>query len=206
MKERYLAAPVASQAVPMSKRSTPVENPFQDPENPFTDPVKPAAPMQHPASASAPAPIMMPEPVRVAAPLSMPEPTPAFGPLPTPAAASVKKSPSVEDIAIAAASAGTIAARAAAENREGLPLQTDQLPVEMPSPVPIPAPLQTTRSAPVPAPAPAPEGSVYRILMDFIPSMEDELELRAGQVVRLLHIYDDGWVSSPSVFLMQLAN
>jgi hypothetical protein len=25
--------------------------------------------------------------------------------------------------------------------------------------------------------------------------MDDELELRAGQLIRLLHEYDDGWVS-----------
>ncbi|KAI9674130.1 MAG: hypothetical protein M1817_001948 [Caeruleum heppii] len=35
--------------------------------------------------------------------------------------------------------------------------------------------------------------SVHRVQLDFKPSMEDELELRAGQLVRLLHEYDDGW-------------
>ena len=35
---------------------------------------------------------------------------------------------------------------------------------------------------------------VHRVQLDFNPSMEDELELRAGQLVRLLHEYDDGWV------------
>ncbi|KAF3935968.1 hypothetical protein ABW19_dt0208129 [Dactylella cylindrospora] len=38
--------------------------------------------------------------------------------------------------------------------------------------------------------APSP---VHRILVDFKPSMADELELNAGEVVRLLHEYDDGW-------------
>ena len=38
-------------------------------------------------------------------------------------------------------------------------------------------------------------GNVYRVLMDFAPSMEDELELKTGQLVRMLHEYDDGWVS-----------
>lgn len=37
--------------------------------------------------------------------------------------------------------------------------------------------------------------NVHRIQLDFKPSMDDELELRAGQLVRLLHEYDDGWVS-----------
>jgi hypothetical protein len=36
--------------------------------------------------------------------------------------------------------------------------------------------------------------SVHRVQLDFKPSMDDELELRAGQLIRLLHEYDDGWV------------
>lgn len=38
-----------------------------------------------------------------------------------------------------------------------------------------------------------PPSNVHRIQLDFKPSMDDELELRAGQLVRLLHEYDDGW-------------
>jgi hypothetical protein len=38
--------------------------------------------------------------------------------------------------------------------------------------------------------------NVHRIQLDFKPSMDDELELKAGQLVRLLHEYDDGWVSA----------
>ncbi|KAI5802578.1 hypothetical protein FPQ18DRAFT_300704 [Pyronema domesticum] len=34
---------------------------------------------------------------------------------------------------------------------------------------------------------------VHRVQMDFTPSMGDELGLRAGQLVRVLHEYDDGW-------------
>ncbi|KAI9765185.1 MAG: hypothetical protein M1840_007778 [Geoglossum simile] len=34
---------------------------------------------------------------------------------------------------------------------------------------------------------------VHRVQLDFKPSMADELGLRAGQLVRLLHEYDDGW-------------
>jgi len=37
--------------------------------------------------------------------------------------------------------------------------------------------------------------NVHRVHIDFIPSMDDELELRAGALVRMLHEYDDGWVS-----------
>ena len=41
----------------------------------------------------------------------------------------------------------------------------------------------------------SPPSNVHRIQLDFKPSMEDEISLRAGQLVRLLHEYDDGWVS-----------
>ncbi|KAG9235157.1 hypothetical protein BJ875DRAFT_281306 [Amylocarpus encephaloides] len=34
---------------------------------------------------------------------------------------------------------------------------------------------------------------VHRVQLDFKPSMDDELELRAGQLIRVLHEYDDGW-------------
>jgi hypothetical protein len=40
-----------------------------------------------------------------------------------------------------------------------------------------------------------PGDNVHRVQLDFKPSMEDELEIRAGQLVRMLHEYDDGWVS-----------
>lgn len=36
--------------------------------------------------------------------------------------------------------------------------------------------------------------NVHRIQLSFTPSMQDELELHAGQLVRMLHEYDDGWV------------
>ena len=47
---------------------------------------------------------------------------------------------------------------------------------------------------------PPPVDNVYRVQLDFKPSMEDELEIRAGQLVRMLHGYDDGWVCSPISF------
>jgi hypothetical protein len=41
-------------------------------------------------------------------------------------------------------------------------------------------------------PAPGPN-NVHRVQLDFKPSMQDELGLNAGQLVRMLHEYDDGW-------------
>jgi hypothetical protein len=35
--------------------------------------------------------------------------------------------------------------------------------------------------------------AVHRVQLDFKPTMDDELELNAGDLVRLLHEYDDGW-------------
>lgn len=40
-----------------------------------------------------------------------------------------------------------------------------------------------------------PSTAVHRVQLDFKPSMDDELELQAGHLVRILHEYDDGWVS-----------
>ncbi|KAJ8071650.1 hypothetical protein OCU04_001971 [Sclerotinia nivalis] len=38
-----------------------------------------------------------------------------------------------------------------------------------------------------------PNTTVHRVQLDFVPSMDDELELKAGQLIRVLHEYDDGW-------------
>lgn len=51
--------------------------------------------------------------------------------------------------------------------------------------------------APIAARGPPPS-NVHRVQLDFKPSMDDELELRNGQLVRILHEYDDGWVRSRS--------
>lgn len=51
------------------------------------------------------------------------------------------------------------------------------------------------------AAAGGPAGStVHRVQLDFKPTMDDELDLKAGQLVRLLHEYDDGWVSGLVAF------
>lgn len=44
--------------------------------------------------------------------------------------------------------------------------------------------------------------AVHRVQLDFKPSMEDEIELKAGQLIRLLHEYDDGWVSRAVHYLI----
>ncbi|KAK4099705.1 hypothetical protein N658DRAFT_159210 [Parathielavia hyrcaniae] len=37
------------------------------------------------------------------------------------------------------------------------------------------------------------QSTVHRVQLDFKPTLQDEMELRPGQLVRLLHEYDDGW-------------
>jgi hypothetical protein len=56
-------------------------------------------------------------------------------------------------------------------------------------------PVQTVTGAAIAAAGGPAHSAVHRVQLDFKPSMEDELELRAGQLIRLLHEYDDGWVS-----------
>jgi hypothetical protein len=48
------------------------------------------------------------------------------------------------------------------------------------------------------------QSAVHRVQLDFKPTLQDELELRAGQLVRVLHEYDDGWVCFFLLFLSPL--
>jgi hypothetical protein len=54
-------------------------------------------------------------------------------------------------------------------------------------------PTQTNSSAAIAAAGGPANSAVHRVQLDFKPSMDDELELRAGQLIRMLHEYDDGW-------------
>lgn len=57
-----------------------------------------------------------------------------------------------------------------------------------------PGSAQVATAAAVPV-TPRGPNNVHRVQLEFKPSMEDELELKSGQLVRMLHEYDDGWVS-----------
>ncbi|KAJ6782269.1 hypothetical protein PWT90_00592 [Aphanocladium album] len=62
------------------------------------------------------------------------------------------------------------------------------------SSMPLGATNPPSQSAAAIAAAGGPPGSaVHRVQLDFKPTLEDEMELRAGDLVRLLHEYDDGW-------------
>lgn len=74
------------------------------------------------------------------------------------------------------------------DNAPPSPAWTEDIPA---SPGPAPAgPLPVAVAAGGAPPAP---NNVHRVQLDFKPSMNDELELHAGQLVRMLHEYDDGW-------------
>lgn len=131
--------------------------------------------------------------------------------------------PSTGHTAVAAAVAGGIGAAAGVGAARGLQRKTSrnhgpkQLDLTRGPPAPgphaavPPSPATTEYSmssvpsgqqAPVTAGAAAiaaaggpPGSAVHRVQLDFEPSLEDELGLKAGQLVRLLHEYDDGWVS-----------
>jgi hypothetical protein len=174
---------------PSPSQLRPQENPFADPQNPFADPEKPV---------QAPAPLSLSSTVT--------KPTPLL-----PMAATIV--PAAAATATATAAAVT-AAPQMARVESPAPLRTPApAPVMAPAPAPAPAPepIAMRPAAPVSTPStpvtpglpvaagsgPEPaQGNVYRVMMDFKPSMEDELELIVGQLVRLLHEYDDGWVSS----------
>jgi hypothetical protein len=59
---------------------------------------------------------------------------------------------------------------------------------------------QTPQGAAIAAAGGPANSAVHRVQLDFKPSMDDELELRAGQLIRMLHEYDDGWVSRLASF------
>lgn len=123
-------------------------------------------------------------PDAIPAPLRIRTPTPETG--------------AVAGGAVAGAAGGLAAARIA--ERHNAPKPLNLTPKRSVSPVASSPAASEFSQTSVPAAAMIngpPPNNVHRIQLDFKPSMEDELGLRAGQLVRLLHEYDDGWVSSP---------
>ncbi len=113
------------------------------------------------------------------------------------------RTPTPEASAIAggalAGAAGGLAAAQIAERHNG-PKPLNLTPKRSVSPAASSPAVSEFSQTSVPAAAMVngpPPSNVHRIQLDFKPSMDDELGLRAGQLVRILHEYDDGWVSSP---------
>lgn len=118
----------------------------------------------------------------------------------------------VQDVAtmtgVAAASAATVGLKRYASKRENAPAPMDLTKSNPFQGPPSPTgtdfsvnsaapgtPVQSRGGAAIAAAGGPANSVVHRVQLDFKPSMEDELELVAGQLVRVLHEYDDGWVS-----------
>ncbi|KAG5963672.1 hypothetical protein E4U58_003471 [Claviceps cyperi] len=53
--------------------------------------------------------------------------------------------------------------------------------------------IQTKGAAAIAAAGGPLNSNVHRVQLDFKPALDDEMEMKAGELVRLLHEYDDGW-------------
>ena len=155
------------------------QDPFRDPVNPFSNQ----------AEASSP-PSAVPN--SLAAGSAQPQAGPA-GP-----------SHSGVEAAAAGAAGGVMAAAAvgaaSTTNDKDLPQQSEAA-SRPESPMMSEAGVAAGAGAAAPGPS-----NVHRVQMDFNPSMDDELSLQSGQLVRLLHEYDDGWVCSDCSHLLTAAN
>ncbi|KAF2271248.1 uncharacterized protein EI97DRAFT_438015 [Westerdykella ornata] len=206
--------PVAAAAVPAShaqdqalspqQQGSPWERPgaanaAATPQNPFNDPVSRSnTPPQNPFESS---PISdVPQESHPSTPSAAPQPDAPAGPPPD------FPDPAPAIVAATAAAAAPAVAMAATGHRNDLPAPppvnggmvppspawTDDIPAS-PGPAPTGPPPIAVAGGSAHGPAPAPPNNVHRVQLDFKPSMHDELELRAGQLVRMLHEYDDGW-------------
>jgi hypothetical protein len=100
-------------------------------------------------------------------------PAPAAAPIPMPMPEpKTSPQPSVADSAGAAAIMAATAAAASVKPRSGASTPVGSLPE-----------------------------TVHRVQLEFKPNMPDELGIQAGQLVRILHEYDDGWVSKFSFLI-----
>lgn len=128
--------------------------------------------------------------------LSMPDnavPAPLRVRTPTPEASSI-----AGGAAVAGAAGGLAAAKFAARHNAPKPLHlVSKGSISPAASSPAVSEFSQTSVAPAAMVNGPPPSNVHRIQLDFKPSMDDELGLRAGQLVRLLHEYDDGWVRSP---------
>ncbi|PGH03737.1 hypothetical protein GX51_03881 [Blastomyces parvus] len=167
-------------------------NPFNDPVNPFDTPAVSSTPATPPTAATPGTPRT----------LGMPAP---HGHMPSPAI-SQDRTPSPETLGTGVAAVGTAVAAGAVGAVAVRRSLNDGKPQGPPGDRPIPAKdgpppaspamsMDSTTASAVAAAGAGPAGppNVHRVQLDFTPSMEDELELRAGQLVRLTHEYDDGW-------------
>lgn len=195
-------APAGSTATAPGNRSpphTPLSNtsngnPFGDPVNPFDNRTEPSSPAGAPSSVS-PSVASVPEGPGPTLPVSDSEGTIAETAAAGAAGAVVgatathNSKPSEKNLSTTS-EFGTVKS----EPQTPTAPNPDRAltPEDNSSGVPAAAPVVAPVGAASPSPGPAPL-NVHRVQMDFNHSMEDELTLRVGQLVRLIHEFDDGW-------------
>lgn len=148
------------------------QDPFTDPENPFSTPPTTA---QNGSAQSSQVRDLTPSPTGSTS--GVPSSLTAGKP-PGEAAAAGIAAGAVGGAAIAAAA---VAGKKSEENRTPSPEYREGSPENAGAPV---------------------ASNVHRVQMGFTPSLADEMELHAGQLVRMLKAYDDGWVSSQFTFFI----
>jgi len=175
-------------------------------DNPFSDPQQSSPPSANPfgnAAALDPAQAQIPNSPPNVSPLHSTKPSADFA-NPAPAIASADIDPVAAATAMASVPPPTQefpappSIKAPSEAVPASPAWTEDFPAS-PGPAPVgPPPVAgAVVGARSNSPAP-PVNNVHRVQLDFKPSMQDELGLHAGQLVRMLHEYDDGWVSFES--------
>ncbi|KAM5448054.1 hypothetical protein MaudCBS49596_005640 [Microsporum audouinii] len=179
-------------SAPVKSHNATNSDPFNDPVNPFENPN---------SAPSSPPDRTLPDALQVRTPSLGSDVGRPVSPV-TPEG-TVNTGVVASATALAAVTTGVAGAAVAsvASNDDARKEQQQQQPVppQMPATTgPPSSPAMSTGSASVTSVAPAPVGTpgpnnVYRVQLDFNPSMDDELSLRAGQLVRMLHEYDDGW-------------
>lgn len=183
----------ASAAPPAA--AAPAVNPFNDPQTPANS-RPPTNPFGNSAAVDA---------AHATIPDSPPQANPTHSAAPsTDLAARVAPTPAPEVDAVAVATAmasvptmenqfpSPPSINASADGVPASPAWTEDVPSSPAMGTPM---IAGAMAAGRPNGAPAGPNNVHRVQLDFKPSMGDELELQAGSLVRMLHEYDDGWVS-----------
>lgn len=164
--------------------TAPAENPFGDPHNPFTNDAATDSPPT--ATQNTPSPTHLNDFGNPAPAIAAADAGPASAPLPvmTPLSAAIPRKEVPAPLSLRS-EAGALSFV------QPSPAWAEDIPAS-PGPAPTgPPPIAVAGGA---ANSTA-KDNVHRVQLDFKPSMNDELELHAGQLVRMIHEYDDGWVS-----------
>ncbi|KAI0469580.1 hypothetical protein F4859DRAFT_516074 [Xylaria cf. heliscus] len=179
---------------PSTSRSNNPENPFNDNARAYSPTGSgPSVPHEQPSN-----PFDSPENVVGMAQTTDLPATPTTGPATS----------GVGAVAVAAAAATAVGTSTSLTRKASTRKEAPE-PLDLTMPVGPPSPTGTDFSmnsvAPGQSPGPSKSAAaiaeaggpsstaVHRVQLDFKPSMEDELELQAGHLVRILHEYDDGW-------------